>query len=144
MHEQQQSAPEPTRRHPVAERGRAPAPIRLLVADDNARLRMALVQLLAAIEDMHVVGAAADGAEAVAMAVSLAPDVVLMDVGMPILDGIEATRRIVAANPGVRVVILTSFRDREDEAYGAGAVGHLLKEAAPAELVRCVRGAAAA
>jgi DNA-binding NarL/FixJ family response regulator len=118
-------------------------PIRILVADDNARLRKALSQLMGAVEDLEVIGTAADGREAVALALALGPDVVLMDVSMPVLDGIEATRRICAVDPGVRVVIITAFHDRQDEALGAGAVDHLLKDTAPEELVRRVRRAAA-
>jgi DNA-binding NarL/FixJ family response regulator len=118
-------------------------PIRVLVADDHERIRCALGQLLGTVEDIEVVGLAVDGAEAVAMAASLAPDVILMDVSMPALDGIEATRRIVEQNPGLGVVTLTAFRSHRDEARHAGAAAHLLKDAAPEELIRCIRDVAA-
>jgi DNA-binding NarL/FixJ family response regulator len=114
-----------------------------LVADDHARIRRALGTLLATVDDVEVVGFAVDGAQAVSLAAELEPDVVVMDVGMPIVDGIEATRRILEANPALRVITLTAFRERQDEAYQAGAAAHLLKDAAPEELIRCVRAAAA-
>lgn len=135
-----ESTSSPVRSHRKREDGARP--IRVLVADDNARLRRALTELMSAVEDLEVVGTAVDGGEAVALALALAPDVVLMDVSMPVLDGIEATRRIRAADPAVRVVIVTAFHGRQDEAFGAGAVDHVLKDAAPEELVRRVRRAA--
>jgi len=117
--------------------------IRVLLAEDHALVRAGLEQLLENAEGIKVVGAAADGAEAVALAAEARPDVVLMDLSMPRLDGTEATRRIVAAQPGVRVVVLTSFSDRQRilDALDAGAVGYLLKDAEPDELVRGVRAA---
>jgi DNA-binding NarL/FixJ family response regulator len=115
--------------------------IRVLVADDHARIRAALGLLLGSLEDVEVVGFAVDGAQAVDLACRLAPDVVVMDISMPGVDGIEATRRIVEANPGLKVVTLTACRERQDEAYRAGAAAHVLKDAAPEELIRCVRGA---
>jgi DNA-binding NarL/FixJ family response regulator len=118
-------------------------PIRVLIADDHARVRAGLSGLLAAREDIEVVGVATNGAEAVAMAVGLAPEVILMDVSMPVLDGIEATRQIVAANPRLRVVILTALHGRREDALRAGAAGHVLKDASPEELVRCLRLTAA-
>ncbi len=132
--------PETPTPDPAAALGR---PIRVLIADDHARVRSALSGLLTTREGIEVAGVATNGAEAVAMAAGLAPDVVLMDVSMPILDGIEATRQIVAANPGLRVVILTALGGRREEALRAGAVGHLLKDASPEELVRCLRLTAA-
>ena len=113
--------------------------LRVLVADDHACIRVALGQLLASLEDMEVVGFAVDGAQAVALAAQLAPDVVVMDVSMPLVDGIEATRRILETNPALRVVTLTAFRERQEEAYRAGAAAHLLKDGAPEELIRCLR-----
>jgi DNA-binding NarL/FixJ family response regulator len=94
--------------------------------------------------DLQVVGEAADGSEAVRLAVETRPDVILMDVRMPNLDGIEATRRIVAANPAARVIILTTF-DLDEYAFGglrAGASGFLLKDARPAELTAAIRAVA--
>jgi DNA-binding NarL/FixJ family response regulator len=118
--------------------------IRLLIADDHAVVRTGLMQLLSAVEDVELVGAATDGEQAVALSAALAPDVVLMDLEMPALDGIEATRRIKEAQPEVAVVILTSFSDRERilRALDAGAAGYLLKDAEPDELTRAVRAAA--
>ena len=92
--------------------------------------------------DIEVIGSAVSGTEAVALAATLTPDVVVMDVGMPIMDGIEATRRILATNPGLRVVTLTALRDRRDEALRAGAAAHVLKDATPDELIGCIRAVA--
>jgi DNA-binding NarL/FixJ family response regulator len=117
--------------------------LRVLIADDSERIRTAVRDLLETAGDIQVVGLAADGAEAVALACDLRPDVVLMDVAMPVMDGIEATRRITSADPSVRVVVLTAVRGREAEAREAGAVAQLLKDATPAELVRCLRSAPA-
>jgi DNA-binding NarL/FixJ family response regulator len=118
--------------------------IRLLIADDHAVVRTGLRHLVATFGGVELVGAAANGDEAVALSAEHRPDVVLMDLEMPVLDGIEATRRIVEAEPGVAVVVLTSFSDREQilRALDAGAVGYLLKDAEPAELERAVRAAA--
>jgi DNA-binding NarL/FixJ family response regulator len=119
--------------------------IRLLLAEDHPVVRAGLERLLANEEDIELVGAAADGAEAVEIAGRLRPDVVLMDLSMPVMDGIDATRRITEAHDGaVSVVVLTSFADREQvmEALDAGASGYLLKDAEPEELVRGIRAAA--
>jgi DNA-binding NarL/FixJ family response regulator len=118
--------------------------IRLLIADDHAVVRTGLRHLVATFDGVELVGAAANGDEAVALSAEHRPDVVLMDLEMPVLDGIEATRRIVEAEPGVAVVVLTSFSDREQilRALDAGAIGYLLKDAEPAELERAVRAAA--
>jgi DNA-binding NarL/FixJ family response regulator len=118
--------------------------IRLLVVDDHAVVRAGLERLLANFDDVELVGTAADGEEAVARTAELQPDVVLMDLAMPVLDGIEATRRIVAARPETQVVVLTSFSDRLGilGALDAGAVGYLLKDAEPAELLNGIRAAA--
>ena len=118
--------------------------IRLLIADDHAVVRTGLRHLAATFDDVELVGTAADGEEAVALCAEHRPDVVLMDLEMPVLGGIEATRRIVETHPGVAVVVLTSFSDREQilRALDAGAVGYLLKDAEPAELEKAVRAAA--
>jgi DNA-binding NarL/FixJ family response regulator len=119
--------------------------IRLLVVDDHAVVRRGLLQLFGTVEDIEVVGDAADGAEAVEAAERLRPDLVLMDLSMPGVDGVEATRRIRASLPETAVVILTSFSEqpRIIGAIDAGAVGYLLKDADPDELLRGVRAAAA-
>ena len=118
--------------------------IRVLLAEDHVLVRAGLERLLRGFAGIEVVGAAADGREAVDLAVRERPDVVLMDLEMPVLDGIEATRRIVAEVDGVAVVILTSFADRERilRALDAGAVGYLLKDIEPDELVRGIHAAA--
>ena len=122
------------------------AVIRVAIADDQMLVRAGFAALLAAEDDMEVAGEAADGAEAVRLACLQKPDVMLMDIRMPGMDGIEATRRI-AANPdlaGVHVVILTTFQLDEYifEALRAGASGFLVKDTDAAELLRAVRVAA--
>jgi DNA-binding NarL/FixJ family response regulator len=119
--------------------------IRVLLADDHGVLRDGLARVIAAQPDLELVGAAADGAEAVELCRAAEPDVVLMDLEMPVLDGIEATRAIVAEAPRVAVLVLTSFSDqrRITGALDAGAVGYLLKDASAEEVVRGVRAAAA-
>jgi DNA-binding NarL/FixJ family response regulator len=118
--------------------------IRVLIAEDHAMVRAGLTELLGNRDDVEVVGEAANGEEAVARATELEPDVVLMDLSMPEVDGIEATRRIAEAVPGANVVVLTSFSDRERilEALDAGAVGYLLKDLEPEELHRGILAAA--
>ncbi|MEO3923147.1 response regulator transcription factor [Micromonosporaceae bacterium B7E4] len=122
--------------------------IRVLIADDQAMVRQGFGALLAAQPDLLVVGDAANGAEAVTAARRLAPDVVLMDVRMPVLDGLAATRQLLGDRPEVdrpRVLILTTF-DLDDyvyEALRAGASGFLLKDAPAADLVHAVRVVAA-
>jgi DNA-binding NarL/FixJ family response regulator len=119
--------------------------IRVVVVDDHAIVRSGLEMLLATAEDIDVAGTAADGAEAVEVAARERPDVILMDLSMPDVDGIEATRRIVAADPDARVVVLTSFSDNRRilEALDAGAIGYLLKHAGPDEVLGAIRAAAA-
>ncbi|MGA5300495.1 response regulator [Nucisporomicrobium flavum] len=119
--------------------------IRVLIADDQAMVRQGFGALLAAQPDLMVVGDAADGAAAVAQCRRLDPDVVLMDVRMPVMDGLEATRRLAESPGGPRVLILTTF-DLDDyvyEALRAGASGFLLKDAPAADLVQAVRVVAA-
>ena len=115
--------------------------IRVLIVDDHTVVRRGLEQLIASAADLELVGAAADGEEAVRLAEECTPDVVLMDLSMPVLDGIEATRRIVAARPGVHVVVLTSFDDQRRilDALSAGATGYLLKDAEPDEVLAAIR-----
>jgi DNA-binding NarL/FixJ family response regulator len=118
--------------------------IRVAVIDDHTIVRNGLVQLLRSHADLEVVGAAGDGAAAVALCLELHPDVALMDLSMPGMGGVEATRQIVEQAPGVQVVVLTSFMDRDRivDALGAGAIGYLLKDAEPDELIRGIRSAA--
>jgi DNA-binding NarL/FixJ family response regulator len=118
--------------------------IRVLIADDHAVLRAGLEQMLATADDLELVGSAADGEEAVRLAAEGAPDVVLMDLSMPGVDGIEATRRIVADRPQTQIVILTTFSDRERilRALDSGAVGYLLKDAPPEDVLNGIRSAA--
>lgn len=117
---------------------------RVLIADDHGLVRAGLTELIATFDDVEVIGAATGGEQAVAMAVEHSPDIVLMDLEMPEVDGIEATRRILELAPSTRVVILTSFSDRERilKALDAGAVGYLLKDAEPGELARGIAAAA--
>ncbi|MDW5329603.1 response regulator transcription factor [Plantactinospora sp. KLBMP9567] len=119
--------------------------IRVLLADDDALLRAGVEVVLAAADDIEVVDQAADGLQAVERCRSLTPDVVLMDVRMPGVDGIEATRRIVAAGVPTRVLVLSTFRHDEYVwgALRAGASGFLLKRASPERLVDAVRTVAA-
>jgi len=119
--------------------------IRLVVVEDHPVVRVGLERMLGNEQDMQIVGTAENGAEAVELLDRVDADVVLMDLSMPVMDGIEATRRIVAAHDGaVRVVVLTSFSAREDviAALDAGASGYLLKDAEPQELLAGVRAAA--
>jgi DNA-binding NarL/FixJ family response regulator len=118
--------------------------IRVLLAEDHGLVRAGLERLLATAADIEVVGSASDGAEAVELVAETAPDVVLMDLSMPNVDGIEATRQIVAASSEVQVVVLTSVTDRERilAALDAGAIGYLLKDCGPDELIGGIRSAA--
>jgi len=120
------------------------SPVRVLLVDDQALFREALAVLLGVRADIEVVGEAADGAEALHRAAELAPDVVLMDLHMPVLNGIAATRRMRVEHPAVRVIALTTFDDDEEvfAALRAGAVGYLLKDVSSARLVEAVLAAA--
>jgi DNA-binding NarL/FixJ family response regulator len=113
----------------------------LLIADDQALVRVGLRKILESEPETTVVGEAADGQDAVAAARRLRPDVVLMDIRMPVLDGIEATRRIVRAQPGARVLILTTFGldAYVYDALRAGASGFMLKDSPPEEIIAAVR-----
>ena len=118
--------------------------IRVLVADDQAIVRDGLVTVLDLSDEVEVVGQAADGAEAVRLAAELAPDLVLMDLRMPVLDGAGATARILAERPGTRVLVLTTYADDASiaGALRAGAIGYLTKDAGRRELLAAVRSAA--
>jgi len=117
-------------------------PIRVLVADDHLFYRQGIRALLAVEQDMLVVGEAGSGDEAVARARELAPDVVLMDLKMPGLNGIEATRQVLAAQPQTAILVITMFDDDESvfAVMRAGARGYLLKDADQEELTRAIRG----
>jgi DNA-binding NarL/FixJ family response regulator len=120
------------------------AQIRVLIVDDHALLRAGLAALLEAADDISVVGEASDGESALEAVARIEPDVVLMDLSMPGMDGTTATRELLARRPGTAVVILTSFSEhaRVRGAVDAGAVGYLLKDSEPAELTAGVRAAA--
>jgi NarL family two-component system response regulator LiaR len=137
----QQTRPgSPTGTHSSQSPANQPA-IRVLVADDHAIVRKGLCALLATEPGIEVVGEAQDGSEAIAQVQTLRPDVVLMDLAMPGMDGLEATRRITASQPGARVLVLTSYSGDEQifPAIRAGALGYLLKDASPHELVQAIR-----
>ena len=116
-------------------------PIRVLIVDDHTIVRKGIRALLAEIAGIEVVGEAADGQEAVAQADSLRPDVILMDLAMPNMDGIEATRQIKISQPESRILVMTSFAtdDKVLPAIKAGALGYLLKESAPEDLVQAIQ-----
>ena len=116
---------------------------RLLIVDDHVAIRQGLKQMFATVPGIEVVGVAADGRQAVSKADQLKPDVVLMDIEMPNVDGVEATRRITATHPSSRVVILTASNDRRriQNALRAGAAGYVLKHSEPDQVVRAVQEA---
>ena len=120
------------------------AVIRVLIADDHPLMRKGLADILNGVEGIEVVGAAEDGAAAVALAYAVKPDIVLMDISMPGMDGIEATEKLVEMDSHVRVVMLTSYSEREKitQALAAGAVSYLTKDAPPEAVIRAIRSAA--
>jgi NarL family two-component system response regulator LiaR len=115
--------------------------IRVLVADDHAVVRKGIRALLSTVPDMAVIGEAATGAEAIRAAAQLQPDVILMDLLMPEVDGIAAVRQILAERPGAHILVLTSYASDEQvfPVIKAGALGYLLKDSSPEELVRAIR-----
>ena len=120
--------------------------IRVLIADDHPLMRKGLTDILNGVEDIEVVGSAEDGAAAVALAYAVKPDIVLMDISMPGMDGIEATEKLVEMASDARVVMLTSYSEREKitQALAAGAVSYLTKDAPPEAVIRAIRSAATA
>lgn len=118
--------------------------IKLLIVDDHSVVRDGLSSLMSTVDGVDVVGKASSGRQGIEMAEQLRPDVILMDLSMPDVDGVAATRVIVSEQPSARVVILTSFSERERilEAIEAGAIGYLLKDAEPEELIRGIKAAA--
>jgi DNA-binding NarL/FixJ family response regulator len=118
--------------------------IRVAIADDHRVVRVGLEQLLATFEDVELAGAAEGGERAVLLCQEVRPDVLLLDLSMPDLDGVEVTRRLATTAPETRVVVFTSFSDRERivQALDAGAIGYLLKDAEPEEIHNAIRAAA--
>ena len=119
-------------------------PIRVLIVDDQALFREGLHTLLSVQTDLQVVGEARNGEEALRLAAAHEPDIILMDLHMPILDGVAATRRLQSSQPAIKVIVLTTFDDDEDvfEGLRAGAVGYLLKDVPSEKLVEAIRGVA--
>jgi DNA-binding NarL/FixJ family response regulator len=123
--------------------GEAPAKVHVLVADDDGLVRSALCAFLDGVDEVEVVGRARNGQEALDMALEHRPQVIVMDVSMPIMDGVEATRRILHALPSTRIVILTGHSDREraEEARLAGAVAYVVKDREPSEIFAAIMNA---
>src|SRR6266581_3320244 len=117
------------------------ARIRVMVVDDHAIVRQGISDVLAADQDIDIIAFAASGEAAVSLAAEHHPDVALMDISMPEMDGVEATRRAISASPGLKVVVPTSFSEPQhvNAALDAGAVGYILKDAEPQEIVRAVK-----
>lgn len=120
-------------------------PLRVIIADDQASVREGLVLLLGGLDGIEVVGAAADGEQAIAQVAEHHPDAILLDLNMPVLDGIGATRRLVAEHPGVAIVVLTTYVDDTNvlEALKAGARSYLTKDADRTDIARALQAAAA-
>lgn len=117
------------------------SPIRILLVDDHPVVRKGIAAMLETVNDMEVAGEAGDGLQAVDMAVQLKPDVILMDLVMPRMDGVEAIRQILARDPNARILVLTSFAsdDKVLASINAGATGYLLKDSDPDDLVRAIQ-----
>jgi DNA-binding NarL/FixJ family response regulator len=121
-----------------------PGPLRVVIADDQASVREGLVLLLGGLPGIEVVGAAADGEQALELVAEHRPDAILLDLHMPVLDGIGATRRLVAEHPGVAIVVLTTYVDDSSvlEALQAGARSYLTKDADRTDIARALQAAA--
>jgi DNA-binding NarL/FixJ family response regulator len=129
---------------PAATPDHAAAPLRVVIADDQASVREGLVLLLGGLPGIEVVGAAADGEQALRLVAEHRPDAILLDLHMPVLDGIGATRRLTAEHPGVAVVVLTTFADDSSvlDALHAGARSYLTKDADHTEIAKALHAAA--
>jgi len=124
--------------------GEAARPLRIVIADDQASVREGLVLLLGGLPDIEVVGAAADGQQALQLVAEHEPDAILLDLHMPVLDGLGATRRLTAEHPGVAIVVLTTYADDGSvlDALQAGARSYLTKDADRADIARALHAAA--
>jgi NarL family two-component system response regulator LiaR len=125
----------------MTDQGESDQPIRVLIVDDHEMVRAGIRAFLAPLPGVEIVGDAKDGLEGVALALSLKPDVILLDLVMPRLSGIDATRQIRQSNPNARILIITSYSDDENilAAIKAGAMGYLLKDSAPEDLLRAIK-----
>lgn len=123
--------------------GEGPAKVHVLVADDDGLVRSALCAFLDGVEEVEIVGRARNGQEALEMALERRPEVIVMDVSMPLMDGVEATRQILHTLPATRIVILTGHSDREraESARRAGAVAYVLKDREPDEIFDAIMNA---
>jgi DNA-binding NarL/FixJ family response regulator len=128
----------------TATSGEAARPLRIVIADDQASVREGLVLLLGGLPDIEVVGAAADGQQALDLVAEYKPDAILLDLHMPVLDGLGATRRLTAEYPGVAIVVLTTYADDSSvlDALHAGARSYLTKDADRADIARALHAAA--
>jgi DNA-binding NarL/FixJ family response regulator len=124
--------------------GETARPLRIVIADDQASVREGLVLLLGGLPDIEVVGAAADGQQALQLVAEHEPDAILLDLHMPVLDGLDATRRLTAEHPGVAIVVLTTYADDGSvlDALQAGARSYLTKDADRADIARALHAAA--
>jgi DNA-binding NarL/FixJ family response regulator len=124
--------------------GEAARPLRIVIADDQASVREGLVLLLGGLPDIEVVGAAADGQQALDLVAEQQPDAILLDLHMPVLDGLQATRRLTAEHPDVAIVVLTTYADDSSvlDALQAGARSYLTKDADRADIAQALHGAA--
>ncbi len=116
-------------------------PIQVLIVDDHTMVRQGMKALLQEYEDIHVIGEAANGLKAIELVDRLKPDVVLIDLAMPVMDGVEAIKRIMAAHPDQRIIVLTSYAgdDKLVPVIKAGAMGYIVKDAQPEELIQSIR-----